>query len=258
MFFGFLLVLIAVSDVSNAFGQCLFDDSQLMTNSTSRNALEANWPKFEKRRGTTIVPYYFNGRATRQTRRVMKHILKRVEKGLGSSCPIKFKQRWSSNRNYASLEISQESRYCGHEGVSGYVTGYKSKVQLVMGSSPCYNDVDIWKQVALHEMFHVFGIAHTQRRQDRNNYIRVIQRNIEKDARSQYDICYNCKIPRGIPYECNSIMHYRDNTFAKYRNRPTMKSVNSRRCPQHHLHRNNGQPTHNDWRSLRAALGCRY
>jgi len=259
MFFGFLLVLFAVSDVSNVFGQeCGFDDRQLMNNSTNRNGYDTTWPKFPKRRGATIVPYYFKA-TTRQMRREMKRVLKRVEKGLGSSCPIRFRRRRSNwNRKYPRLEITQKSRSCSGFGASGSVwRGYKNRVILRMNQNPCEDNMKAWKKVALHEMFHVFGIAHTQKRKDRNNYIRVIEENIKPDERSQYEVCQNCDY-YGIPYECNSIMHYQDSTFAKYRGLPTMESKNDKLCPPQYLKGFSSQPTHNDWRSLKKALGCRY
>jgi len=273
MFFGFILVLFAVSDVSNVFGhECRFDDRQLMNNSTSRNAYDdKNWPKFPKgRRGATIVPYSFVGRTTQKTQRAMKRVFRIIKKRLGSSCPIKFRKRSNPNRNYARLQITQKWLHCmeypgGGVGRPDY--NDNNLVALSMDASPCSIKSKGWKGTAIHEMFHVFGIAHTQKRKDRNKYIRVIEENIKPDDRDckqpgcnkrQFEICKRCKIPEGIPYECNSIMHYQDHDFAKYFGYPTMKSVDHQRCRPHHLKKRHTRPTRNDWRSLRAALGCRY
>ena len=68
-----------------------------------------------------------------------------------------------------------------------------------------------WKAVFMHEMFHILGIAHTQRRSDRNEMIQVIENNIQFKKRHNYRICENC--PKFGPYECNSIMHYKQEIY---------------------------------------------
>ena len=67
-------------------------------------------------------------------------------------------------------------------------------------------NINIWKNIFLHEMFHVFGIGHTHARPDRDEYITVLEDNIQEKFKSQYDKCEQC--PTYGPYECNSIMHY--------------------------------------------------
>merc|ERR1711915_832062 len=59
---------------------------------------------------------------------------------------------------------------------------------LEMSVRPYYMDRNgniiensIWKGVFIHEIFHVFGIAHTQRRSDRESYVEVLWDNIIKD-----------------------------------------------------------------------------
>ena len=68
-----------------------------------------------------------------------------------------------------------------------------------------------WRGTFIHELFHAFGIAHTHRRQDRDQYIRILWNNIEDKSKSQFKKCTTCSIPKDVPYECNSIMHYGQN-----------------------------------------------
>ena len=105
-----------------------------------------------------------------------------------------------------------------------------------------------WKYVFMHEMFHVFGIAHMQRRNDRDEFIQVIEENIVPENLPQYEKCNDCQI--WGPYECNSIMHYQQGTFGKD-NLPTMKGFGPN-CTEF----GNKEPTENDWNSLRQKLGC--
>ena len=82
--------------------------------------------------------------------------------------------------------------------------------KVIMASTLCNlviaGDKALWKSIFMHEMFHVFGIAHTQSRFDRYKYIEVIEDNIMPSRRNNYEICYDCTVYG--PYECNSIMHY--------------------------------------------------
>lgn len=128
---------------------------------------------------------------------------------------------------------------------------------LKMSRNSCDTDrqTNIWLKVFRHEMFHVFGITHTQRRKDRQKYIRVLYANIKRNKRREYDQCFNCDIPPGIPYECNSIMHYKTSTFA-IGDKPTMKSINERKCKTRDLQKTSYVPTENDWKVLRYAVNC--
>ena len=69
-----------------------------------------------------------------------------------------------------------------------------------------------------HELLHNLGFGHTQKREDAEDFIDIIWANIESDCRRQYEpcskdfsgkVCPNYKT-YGIPYDCESIMHYED------------------------------------------------
>jgi len=74
----------------------------------------------------------------------------------------------------------------------------------------------------LHELFHVFGVMHTQKRADRDRHVKVLKENIQDRFEFSYDICYECK-DYGIPYDCDSIMNFGTETFSL--GKPTMESV---------------------------------
>ena len=65
----------------------------------------------------------------------------------------------------------------------------------------------------LHEMFHLFGVMHTQMRADRDNYINILSKNIQPAYRQEYTVCEECN-DYGVPYDCSSIMHYGAETFS--------------------------------------------
>jgi len=111
--------------------------------------------------------------------------------------------------------------------------------------------LDIYMKVMRHEFLHVFGLMHTQTRQDRDDYVKVDYGNLLNDGISQYAKCRDCKT-FDAPYECNSIMHYNANSFAKDNRRPVMTPVNKKNCninPGYYL-------TSWDWKLLRKAANC--
>merc|ERR1711872_134754 len=249
-------LLVGIMSISSAVSQCTFDD-RLLEKST-RNALKDSWPKFEKRSGKTMVPVLYTRKVTSSTRLLMKLIYKRIEKRMDFSCPIQFEIGKNWIRGRTTLLVHQKSAGCGSKSVGGSVGRLtRHLITLTMSVSPCQNNRKTWKKVALHELFHVFGIAHTQRRVDRDNYITVIQDNIQEKFRRQYDICYGCTIVPLVAYECNSIMHYSDSTFSiSPGHKPTMKSANKQSCPAWQLIFGSYTGTTNDWNSLKFALGC--
>ena len=101
-----------------------------------------------------------------------------------------------------------------------------------------------------HEFLHAFGLQHTQNRRDRDSYIRVNENNIKINKTSQFNKCWNCDT-FGVPYECNSIMHYPPYTFSG-NGRATIESV-SNECD---LSSNPFKLTPNDWLLLHNAAKC--
>uniref|UniRef100_A0A0K0EYX2 Metalloendopeptidase n=1 Tax=Strongyloides venezuelensis TaxID=75913 RepID=A0A0K0EYX2_STRVS len=77
-------------------------------------------------------------------------------------------------------------------------------------------DCKIHVGAIIHEISHALGMNHEQSRRDRNNYIRVIRRNIEKDQRYNvaFDPLHNSQT-FGITYDLSSIMHYSMYAFSE-------------------------------------------
>ncbi|CAG0915704.1 unnamed protein product [Notodromas monacha] len=95
-------------------------------------------------------------------------------------------------------------RLPGESGVCGSELGYaKNKVHtLVLGSSRCFVPGRL-----LHEFMHVLGFPHEQNRGDRDKYITVNWKNMERGMELNYRKL-NGRYTNAGPYDYYSILHY--------------------------------------------------
>ncbi|EPB65558.1 astacin, partial [Ancylostoma ceylanicum] len=62
---------------------------------------------------------------------------------------------------------------------------------------------------AAHEVGHALGMYHTQTRHDRDDYIKLVEENIQEEYREQFDkLTKDQNENYGFPYDYGSIMHY--------------------------------------------------
>merc|ERR1719312_2424316 len=154
-----------------------------------------------------------------------------MREGSGSQCYIDY-----INRNLASKEIGNLGRVFG--GFRGscfggaYARGLGAKSPAYMVTS-MFDIDDVEGDIGLfvHEFLHNLGIGHSQKRPDRDNFITVNTNNINPSGLSQYSKCRGDECTTlGTPYDCSSIMHYRDYFFKKPGAGPTMTAKNPRTC----------------------------
>merc|ERR1719427_1085350 len=74
--------------------------------------------------------------------------------------------------------------------------------------------------LVVHELLHNLGVGHTQKRQDASRHIYIDWGNIQTGSHGQYKPCIESEDRTcsryndyGTPYDCMSIMHYRDTFF---------------------------------------------
>lgn len=259
--------------IASVVSQC-FTDDRILEPVVGRSPFFLEWKSFTKdSSGATIVPVEFDeGLNTHDYVTVMREIMNEMK----SSCPVSFVHNNGFNRrNRLILRIQQDyndDEPCRGTGVAGVVKNdnlYKTppEVLLVMTQRRrCAFDGKVWDAVLLHEMFHAFGIGHTQKRNDRDKYVEIINRNIIQNKTGQFTKCEQCQIPKladgtNIPYECSSLMHYRSHTFGQEvldnGHKTRKRTIKERKCPQDAPLRNAGQEaTENDWRTLKIKLGC--
>merc|ERR1711915_879138 len=159
-----------------------------------------NWPVIS---GRHEVSYYFYHRSpvTEETKNVVRGIFREFE----TKACVKFVEE-IPNEWKKQLDLKISSSTAG--AVQGAVVGGGRSMFLWMSRSPRSQNEAVWKKTFYHEVFHVFGITHTQRRKDRDTYVQMNWGNIENGYEAQYQKCDWCKVPKDVPYECTSIMHY--------------------------------------------------
>merc|ERR1711892_99616 len=103
--------------------------------------------------------------------------------------------------------------------------GKGGRVRLITGSvsleSGDYSDIGL----ITHELLHVLGHHHTQKRPDRDSYITIG----ENTSPYQFSKCTYCD-PMDSAYDCMSIMHYRDWAFRKEKNTPSIVAKDPATC----------------------------
>jgi len=103
-----------------------------------------------------------------------------------------------------------------------------------------------------HELFHSLGILHHHERVDRDLYIKINWLNIR--LFSLLNFKWNpFYLPQGIPYDCQSIMHYKEDAFAKRRGVPTITARDPESC---NLTCPSFRPTQADVDLLRIKYNC--
>jgi len=278
--FGAGLLCLALFVPSLYGWECGFDDRLLEVNKTVGTERSGwmedeenffDWSEYKQwRTGQIHVPYYFKRPVPNKVRKAVRAGLEYVEKHM--SC-IRFVER-NKNTNKRQLEIEiAKPDFCKWGQLSGGVSTPKKwvcidrwscirkwtkRIHLSMSKAPCLQPdswakdsikkFSVWYQVFVHEVFHAFGIGHTMRRMDRDDYITVFTDNIPDNWQSQYAKVDFIPLQPGrdkIPYECNSIMHYRPKTYKGFSG-PNFRAINPRTCKF-----NKKEPTDNDWKALK-------
>jgi len=177
-----------------------------------------SWPR-------GIVPYVFDYGFDRQDRLTFAKAVQQIE---AKTC-VRFRPRTSEAKWLKVIRQchcrTPAGRNCFKGGTG--TLGAHSPSKLTIGACLSPDSAGAVKLVA-HEILHNLGIGHTQTRPDRDNYIWIYKNNIQPSGWFNYKKCTKCKT-HGTPYDCSSIMHYRDWAFSVNR-RPTMVAKNKATC----------------------------
>jgi len=266
-FLPFCLSFIFFADISAFKFPCSFHNSKPLGNDYEDYAIhdseDYKWTNNE-------VPYVFDENTSTKDQAVIKEQMDVIEANV--PC-IKFVEKTSGTVPWKHLRIMVHNKNsCNHTvtpdpwywySLSGEVNNYnRPRIDFISYSRLSDCDVEEYlkevRDLIIHELMHVFGIEHTQKRADSVDYIEVDKSCIfnNTDAQEQYKIIENYPnktVMAEVPYRCNSVMHYGPETLSKGTDGnkcPTMKSK-SKDC----VFEGNGVLPE-DWTMLRIQVGC--
>ncbi|XP_033097723.1 uncharacterized protein LOC117101774 [Anneissia japonica] len=98
-------------------------------------------------------------------------------------------------------------------GCSSTIGSKRNGEQIISIGNKCANVLTV-----LHEIGHTIGLHHEQERADRDKHVRVLWLNIQENMAYNFD---KRSTLTTTPYDYNSIMHYKRNTFSVNSN-PTL------------------------------------
>ena len=169
------------------------------------------WPERKVRGGKKIPTLLFKLAAnfTSWERRFIKNVVSSLKRQF-KSC-IRFKQLSTSRskRKFGFVNVYPGEKGCSATaGYRGKSSGKTPKMSLKRNS--CFK-----KGKILHEFLHALGVYHTQSRRDRDKYVTIYEKNIEKGKQRNFKIENKLKIKSyGVPYDFLSIMHYPGTAFS--------------------------------------------
>jgi len=138
---------------------------------------------------------------------------------------------------YKQLYKRKKKKDCTGGGYAFY--GSESPQSLVISSTRLYPNRQQSIGFMIHELLHVLGVGHTQKRQDADENIEIKWENIKTKSHSQYEPEDSSRYDtHGTRYNCMSIMHYRDTTWRTEKGKKTMVAIKPEECDLSSINRN--------------------
>ncbi|KAL5010248.1 hypothetical protein ScPMuIL_012553 [Solemya velum] len=144
-----------------------------------------------------VVPYIFSSDLAPSSRRAIIEAMHQIRH---YTCII-FKEKRTKDENYI--------RFISEPGCWSSVGMIGGEQRLSIGKG-CEK-----VGTAVHEIAHALGFWHEQARTDRDNYVRVLTKNVSPDYLAEFTkINSTVASSRGYPYDYNSVMHYSEYAFS--------------------------------------------
>lgn len=225
---------------------------------------QSNVPKSRNRRSviglysyapwlSNDIPYVLSDDLNQDDRLTIAKAMEQIE----SDTCVKFVARGLSPYYvHIGRECSCGSNRCAFNGAyanigPGPLPGLPSRMRILTCLHP--TDADA-VGIITHELMHNMGLLHTHTRNDRDQHVRINYLNVLPDK--WIDYAWNpLQFSLDTDYDCDSIMHYRDNSFRSglLGGGKTMEAVNPGRC---NLRTRSATPTRADKRLIRTLYNC--
>jgi len=245
------LVLIGLIGVARSF-DCDFDHNSFYGEQASSgpqdySGIDSRWanpwrstPR-DSNGNLRVVIAYTGRQPNFLEHRVIVDAVRDMERNTGC---LRFYRSRQADMN--TVNITFQDRRCGGQGGGALPKRFSMYFRLCSS-----RQTERWRATFYHEFFHIFGLTHTQKRFDRDQYIKVHDERIEgRKKKFQYAICPESECPAYGPYECESIMHYEG--VGGKDGRRIMEPLNRSQCKRF----SSTMPTANDWMAVRHAIGC--
>ena len=191
-----------------------------------------------------IVPYFFNDNVPSSMKTKVKEMIEMVQK---KTC-LRFKEAEISDVGYIEFQvIDDHSRLRSGVDVTGAIEGVKP-FRLKKDSIKNERLMYFWMLVTI-------GMLPEVRRPDRDRYVKVIWENIGANNRpylERYETLDSRLL--SLPYDFQSVMHYRETAFASKSGEMTIIPVN-KSIPLHFI-ASSSKPTNWDWEKINAIYNC--
>ena len=190
-------------------------------------------------------PYFFQSNMPETEKPTIRGAMDIIE---ANSC-LTFSECQETNCHQHHLEIFSKNNPCQNRN-HGEVNKLGLKLTLHFDNTlECGN----FTNLTIHELCHVLGLAHTQKRWDRNSSIKVNKECISEDKHTQYKPLLEEEIDTlKILYKCNSMMHY---ASSNSNDCETMTAV-SDECKRDGIGGIDSGPIKEDWKLINLAHNC--
>uniref|UniRef100_A0A0N4ZMT1 Metalloendopeptidase n=1 Tax=Parastrongyloides trichosuri TaxID=131310 RepID=A0A0N4ZMT1_PARTI len=168
--------------------------------------MKYKWMDYLNEDNKYVIPYVINGNYGRDDLKILENSMKTIEL---NTC-LSFRLR-STEKNYVVIKNKVGGGCYSHVGKIG---GPQTLMLESNDNLTCFSN-----QIIIHELLHVIGLWHEHMRFDRDKYIKVIWKNIDKGHEIQFAKISPSLFPTfNLPYDYHSIMHYNQNAFTKNKN----------------------------------------
>ncbi|PAV66809.1 hypothetical protein WR25_10524 isoform B [Diploscapter pachys] len=172
-----------------------------------RNALPQNsqnkWDRMKSADGYFQIPYIITGDYDSRERDIISGAMKTI----GENTCIRFVPR-NGETDFIDIQNQKDEGCYTNVGRDGG----QNVVMLEANSVSTCVEPDI----VIHELLHTIGLWHEHMRADRDDYIKVLYKNIEPAYFAQFTkVTSDEAVTYGIPYDYTSVMHYGETAFAR-------------------------------------------